>query len=58
MTEDRVAKIAKAMPTGEELEMAWTHQEPDPPVGDSYIELMAYLRRRGVLLGAPAGVTV
>jgi hypothetical protein len=58
MTEDRVAKIAKAMPTGEELEMAWTHQELEPPVGDSYIELMAYLRRRGVLLGAPAGVPV
>ena len=58
MTEDSVAKITEAIPTCEEPGMAWTHQVIDSPVGDSSAELMAYLRRRGVILGAPAGVTI
>jgi hypothetical protein len=58
MTEDRVAKIAEAIPPGETLKMAWTHQGIAPPVGDAYSELMAYLRRRDVTLGASAEATV
>src|SRR5262249_10964151 len=49
---------AEAIPPGDALKMAWSHQGIAPSVGDAYSELIAYLRRRDVILGASAEATV